>query len=84
MTKFKMKPASLYKWMAQNKAEYTGNCFYGSLLDNFIVSTKRGYAAIYESYVNAWTSQYEVVFAPYKNVKEVDSLFSEFLERSEA
>ena len=74
----------LEKWMKQNKAEYTGMFFEGCLLDNFMLSTKRGYAAIYEKYVNANCSEYLMKFAAYKNMKAVDLLFSEFITREEA
>lgn len=52
----------LQEWMLRNKAEYTGDFIEGCLLNNFVVSTPRGYAAIYEHYVNEWTSCYYVEF----------------------
>ena len=51
--KFLLDPAALDKWMYQNKAIYTGDYIEGCLLDNFVVGTRRGYAAIYENYINA-------------------------------
>ena len=33
-------------------------------MDNFVVATKRGYAAIYESYLNEWASDYYIEFQP--------------------
>ena len=62
MTEFDIGPRYFEKWFHQNKAEYTGDFVEGSLLDNFVIETKRGFAAIYEKYVNEWTSCYHVVF----------------------
>jgi hypothetical protein len=47
-----------------NGAEYTGDYVEGCLWDNFIVSTRRGFAAIYENYLNEWSSDYYVEFQP--------------------
>lgn len=68
--KFLLDPAALEKWLHQNKAIYTGDFLEGCLLDSFIVSTRRGYAAIYEKYINANKSGYYVEFeaGPAKNV----------------
>lgn len=62
--KFLLDPAALDKWMYQNKAIYTGDYIEGCLLDNFVVGTRRGYAAIYENYINANRSGYYVEFEP--------------------
>ena len=62
VTTFYLNPCELEKWMYQNKADYTGDYFEGCLLDNFIVSTKNGIAAIYEHYVNSNQSDYLVKF----------------------
>ena len=78
MTIFRLDPKALNKWMHQNEAEYTGDYFYGTLLDNFTVITKRGFAAIYEHYVNCWTSDYLVKFAA--DFPEIDKLNAEFIE----
>lgn len=64
VTIFNLNPSAFEKWMHQNKAEYTGDFVDGCLLDNFVVSTKRGYAAIYERYINNQTSGYRVEFQP--------------------
>jgi|GEM_PF-2173662 len=56
----------LNKWLKQNNAEcieYVEGC----LIDNALYACKRGYAAIYERFVNTWTSAYEVHFQPYSN-----------------
>ena len=66
VTRFYLDPADLDKWMNQNKAEYTGDFVDGCLQDNFVVATKRGYAFIYEHVLNAWCSDFEVSFIPYK------------------
>ena len=59
---FLLDPAALEKWLHQNKAIYTGDFLEGCLLDSFIVSTRRGYAAIYERYINPNKSGYYVEF----------------------
>lgn len=53
---------ALGKWMAQNAAEYTGDFVEGCLLDNFVLAVKRGFAAVYEYPVSAWSSVYRVVW----------------------
>jgi hypothetical protein len=64
MTEFDINPKYLEMWLHQNRAEYTGDCVEGVLLDNFVLATKRGFAAVYEKYCNEWTSCYHVVFEP--------------------
>jgi len=64
MTCFRMNAGNLEKWLYQNGAEYTGDYIEGCLLDNFIVSTRRGFAAIYEKYVNPNLSEYYIEFEP--------------------
>ena len=54
----------LEKWLHQNRAQYTGDFLEGCLLDNFVVMTRRGYAAIYEKYLNANSSCYRVEWEP--------------------
>lgn len=63
MTTFVLK-MPLAKWMHQNKAEYTGDFVEGCLLDNFVVETRRGFAAIYEQYATPNSSVYRVEFEP--------------------
>lgn len=67
------------KWMHQNKAVYTGSYYEGCLLDNFLVMTKRGTAAIYEHYLNSNSSCYRVEFSPGVN----DEIISRFIENEE-
>lgn len=62
MTSFRIGATNLEKWMAQNKAEYTGDFVDGALLDNFMLACKRGFAAVYEHYLNCWSSDYLVEF----------------------
>lgn len=66
ITVFNLDPMNLDKWMHQNKASYTGEYREGNLIDSFILSCKRGYAALYETYSNEWNSTYTVEFMPYK------------------
>lgn len=64
ITRFYMEPQQLGKWMYQNDAEYTGMFIEGCLLDNFVVMTRRGFAAVYEHYVNPNQSNYYIEFQP--------------------
>ena len=84
VTCFRINPGAAFeKWMYQNGAEYAGDYVEGSLLDNFVVSTRRGFAAVYENYVSEWASDYYVEFQPgaaqdvfsnwYKFEKEADA-----------
>lgn len=66
MTRFYISSLDLDKWIHQNRAEYDGLFEEGCLLDNFVVNTKRGVAAIYEHFVNTGTSDYYVEFQSYK------------------
>lgn len=61
-TTFIIGSCDLDKWMHQNKASYTGEFVEGCLLDNFVVVTRRGFAAIYEKYLNPNSSCYLVEF----------------------
>ena len=81
MTVFKISPANLEKCMHQNRAKYAGVCVEGTLLDNFVVVTKRGFAAIYERYVNPNMSEYLVEFEP-GAAQGVWKRWYEFEERS--
>ena len=62
MTRFTIAPRNLNRWMKQNGIEELADCREGVLLDSFIGWTKNGVAAIYEHYVNAWSSDYLVEF----------------------
>ena len=64
VTRFRLDPAGLEKWLHQNGAEYAGDYVPGCLLDNFVVVTRRGFAAIYENYLNEWSSDYYIEFQP--------------------
>lgn len=71
---------NLDKWQAQNNAEcidYAAGC----LLDNLVMSCKRGIAFLFEEYVNEWTSCYHVYFVPYKeqeNNPDYNALWDRF------
>ena len=60
--KFYLNPKYYDMWAHQNRVIHTGDCIEGVLLDNFVVFTKHGIAAIYEHYVNSNQSDYEVHF----------------------
>lgn len=64
VTCFRLDPNQLEKWMFQNKAGFAGDYIEGCLLDNFVIATKRGYAAVYENYLNEWSSDYYIEFQP--------------------
>ncbi len=73
-------------WERQNAGEYTGDFVDGCLLDNFVIACKRGYAFCYENFVNEWTSNYLVKFAPYKDKESCSALWKEwerFAEKAE-
>lgn len=82
ITAFNLNPKYLEMWIHQNKAEYAGDFIDGSLLDNFVVATKRGFAAIYECYVNEWQSQYRIEFQP-GTAQDVFRRWYEFEKESE-
>lgn len=63
-TSFRISPANLDMWMHQNEAEHTGAFVEGCLLDNFVLACKRGFAAVYEHYLNCWSSDYLIEFQP--------------------
>lgn len=62
---FTINPRYLEKWIHQNAGEID-EIVEGCLLDSLLIACKRGYAALYEKYVNAYESTYEVYFQPYK------------------
>ena len=80
---FYLNPANFNKWAHQNAVEYTGDFVDGCLLDNFVVFTKHGIAAIYEHYVNPWQSNYRVEFIRTPKTEEpgwTQKLFSRWYE----
>lgn len=84
VTLFELSPGKEFdRWMAQNKAEYTGDYIEGVLLDSFVVATPRGYAAVYEHYLNSWTSDYYIEFQP-GAAQDVFSAWYEFEAAAEA
>ena len=78
---------NLAKWLEQNKAECIEGvecieCVEGCLIDNALYACKRGYAAIYERFVNTWSSAYEIHFQPYSNNDGMD-VYNAFYKRFE-
>lgn len=47
----------------------------GCMLDNFLIYGKRGLLLLQEHYLNCWSSDYLVTFAPYKNKKDIDKVW---------
>lgn len=81
MTRFYIEPQNLEKWLHQNNAEYTGDYFVGVLLDNFTVSLKNGYAAIYEHYVNPNQSNYLVEFSrDFESLDRFDEITEKWMD----
>ena len=80
MKQMKLNPAALGKFLRQNEAAIV-DMFEGSLLDNYLFDTKRGIMAIYETFVNEWTSTYTVLFATEPG--ERIELSDDFYERME-
>ena len=62
MKTFYINSCDLEKWIFQNKAVVL-DCLEGCLLDNLLLECKRGYAAIYEHYLNSNSSNYLVIFS---------------------
>lgn len=84
ITKFYIAPEYLEMWMHQNKAEYTGDFVDGVLLDNFVLSTQRGFAFVYEHYLNPNQSDYLVIYAIGEdNINKMFDDFYEFQDKSE-
>lgn len=78
MRTFCISPEKLNKWCGQNKGEYTGDFVDGCLLDNFIIACNRGYAFVYEHYLNPWASDYLVKFCQYDDKPAMDNLWKEW------
>lgn len=75
--------AGLEKWKHQNRAVYTGDFVEGCLLDNYVVACKRGFAAVYEHYVNPNMSDYRIEFQP-GAAQEIFRRWYDFEERANA
>ena len=76
MTTFYMN-GSMNMYAHQNKAETVDFCE-GCLQDSFVLACKRGYAFCYEHFLNAWSSNHLVKFAPYKDEKACSALWEEW------
>ena len=65
------------KFIEENQAEII-DIIEGCLLDNYLLSTKNGYIAMIETYVNSWTSCHTI----YKSTDsgEIDEIWN-ILER---
>jgi hypothetical protein len=62
MTEFLLGTDDIGRWLHQNHTIPTGDFVEGCLLDNWVVATKRGFAAIYEHYLNPNSSCYRIVW----------------------
>ena len=81
MTVLKMSVTNFEKWIHQNAAEII-DCAEGCLLDNYLLHTRRGVAAVYEHYVNPNMSDYRVYFAAY-NTPEADDITDKYYDNTE-
>ena len=83
VTTFQIGIGEMNKWIHQNNAEYTGDFVEGVLADSFILACKRGTAAVYEHYLNEWSSNYMVLFVPYTDKNGTIALYEDFYEYAE-
>lgn len=77
MIKFKLGSTDLEKWLHQNRAEVI-EAEEGCLLDDLLVITKRGAAAILETYQNPNSSIYTVIFS--RNPEEATNEYYNIME----
>ena len=82
ITTFRIGSTELEQWVCENKAEYTGDIIVGCLLDNFMLECEGGFAAVYEHYLNEWTSDYLIEFEA-GNAETVWKRWDEFQTRCE-
>ena len=62
MKKYKCDVLNLDKFIHQNKAEIIDSVE-GSLIDNYLLATKRGFIGLFETYCTCWTSNYTLIFS---------------------
>lgn len=62
MKKYRFTLNNIDKFLHQNQAEII-ELVEGSLIDNYLIVTKRGYMALIEKYVNCWTSEHILYFS---------------------
>ena len=79
LRRFYLNPVFFDKWFYQNKGEYM-DYVEGTLLDNYLIETKRGIALVSEHYLNPNLSDYLVTFCDRRNETAVESLFEIFDE----
>lgn len=65
----------LEKLIKQNKGEIL-DIIEGNLLDNILISTKRGYIALIETYMNCWSSYYTLNFS--KSINEISEVWESY------
>lgn len=76
MTKINLQAGQLDKFLHQNGADVIDS-FDGCLLDNLLCTTKHnGTMAIYERYINCWTSGYYIEYS--KDPEEVNRIMNDF------
>lgn len=72
-----MRIKELDKWIHQNNGEVI-DIAEGSLIDNMIITCKRGICFIFEEYANCWTSCYRGYFFPEKEYNNADYNATEY------
>lgn len=65
------------KLLHQNDAQLI-DTFEGCLIDNYLYQARRGVFALFESYVNTWSSRYIFKFA--RTAADIEKLTKEFYE----
>ena len=70
----------LDRWIKQNAGEYSDYCE-GCLLDNYVISCKRGTAFVYEKYLNSNSSGYIAFYISNKNAARYPVLYNKLWSR---
>lgn len=78
VTTFQIGIGEMSKWIHQNNAECTGDYVEDVLANSFMLTCKRGTAAVYSHYLNPWSSDYLVLFVPYSDEKRTNQLYDDF------
>ena len=69
---------NIEKLLHQNQGEII-DIVEGSLIDNFLIATKRGYIALIETYQNCWSSYHVLNFST--NSNEINAIWSDIEAR---
>ena len=75
MKEFFINPDFLDTYIEQNKAECI-EYIEGCLQDNGLYIAKNGFFAVYEHYINEWTSNLKIIFA--RTNSEIEQIIRDF------